>query len=132
MNITDPIADLLTRVRNGQSAGHDIVTVPASRVKIAITHILRREGFIRNYKCVRDKKQGLIKIALKYNEQGEGVIRDISRRSRPGRRVYLKSTDVKSIKGGYGIGIVSTSRGLLTDKEAKEQRLGGEYICSVF
>lgn len=128
----DPIADLLTRVRNGQKAGHEVVSVPASKLKIAITDLLKAEGFIRNYKCIRDKKQGLIKIALKYDEEGVGAIRGIDRVSKPGRRVYLGAEKLPYVKNGYGVAIVSTSRGVVTDRDARKNNLGGEFICSVF
>jgi small subunit ribosomal protein S8 len=133
MNITDSIADLLTRVRNAQKAKLDVINVPASKMKIAIAHILREEGFIRNYKCIRDRQQGVLKIALKYNEEsGEGIIKDITRQSRSSRRVYVEAKKIPFVKSGFGVAILSTSKGLMTDKEARKQNVGGEYICSVF
>lgn len=132
MNITDPIADLLTRVRNAQKAGHEVVAVPASKIKIAITHVLREEGFVRNYKCIRDSKQGILKIALAYDEAGKGVIRDIKRVSRPSRRHFVSADKLPYVKNGFGTAILSTSKGIMTDREARKNHVGGEYICSVF
>ena len=132
MNITDPIADLLTRVRNAQHAGLEVVNVPASKMKIGLTHLLKEEGYIRAYKCVRDDKQGILKIALKYTEDGKGVITGLERKSRPGRRFYVGSDRIPFVKNGFGFGILSTSKGLLTDRQAREARIGGEYICSIY
>jgi len=132
MNITDPVADLLTRIRNAQKAGHDIVALPASKMKIAITHILREEGFVRNYKCIRDNKQGILKIALAYDENRAGAIKEIRRVSRPSRRYYVGAGKLPFVKNGFGVGILSTSKGIMTDREARKQHVGGEYICSVF
>lgn len=132
MNTTDPIADLLTRVRNGQKAGHPVVTVPASKMKISIAHILRQEGFVRNYKCVRDGKQGVLKIALKYTDDGTGAIKFLKRESKGSRRHYVSADAIPYVKNGFGIGILSTSKGLMTDREARSQNVGGEYLCSVF
>jgi len=132
MNITDPIADLLTRVRNAQHAGLEVVNVPASKMKIGLTHLLKEEGYIRAYKCVRDDKQGILKIALKYTEDGKGVISGLERKSRPGRRFYVGSDKIPFVKNGFGFGILSTSKGLLTDRQAREARIGGEYICSIY
>lgn len=132
MNFNDPIADLLTRIRNGQKAGHDVVAIPASKMKISIAHILREEGFIKNYKCIRDAQQGVLKIALKYAEDGAGAIREIKRQSTPSRRFYKDSDELAFVRNGFGIGIYSTSRGIVTDREARQLKIGGEYICSVF
>ena len=132
MKITDPIADLLTRIRNAQKARIDVVSVPASKMKIAIAHILREEGFIVNYKCIRDNKQGILKIALRYSESGVGVIREIQRRSKSSLRSYVGADAIPYVKNGFGIGILSTSKGVMTDREARKQHIGGEYLCSVF
>lgn len=132
MNTTDPVADLLTNIRNGQGAKHDVIAIPASKLKIAIAHILREEGFIRNYKCVRDSKQGLLKIALKYDQDGNGVIRELKRVSKSSRRVYKSTKELPFVKNGYGIGIFSTPKGVMTDRDARKLRVGGEYLCSVF
>ncbi|MEZ4740931.1 MAG: 30S ribosomal protein S8 [Bdellovibrionota bacterium] len=133
MNVNDPIADLLTRIRNGQKARMEVITAPASKIKIAITHLLQQEGYIRAYKCIRDRKQGIIKIALKYSdEQGHGVIRNIKRESRGGRRRYVGCDKIPYVKNGFGIGILSTSQGVMTCKEARKRKIGGEYLCSVY
>jgi small subunit ribosomal protein S8 len=132
MNITDPIADLLTRIRNAQHAGLEVVNVPASKMKIGITHLLKEEGYIRAYKCVRDNKQGILKIALKYSEDGEGVIHGLERKSRPGRRWYVNADKIPFVKNGFGFNIISTSKGLMTDRQARKDKVGGEYICSVY
>lgn len=132
MNSTDPIADLLTRIRNAQKARQDVLVVPASKTKIAIVHILKHEGFIKNYKCIRDRKQGVIKIAMKYQEGGEGVITEMKRVSKPSRRVYCKAPEIPYVKNGFGIGILSTSNGVMTDRDARKLGVGGELMCSVY
>lgn len=132
MNITDPIADLLTRVRNAQKAGHEVVSIPASKMKISIAHILREEGFVANYKCIRDRQQGILKIALKYTEEGRPAISTIDRISTSSRRVYVTADKLPFVKNGFGLAIISTSKGLMTDREARKSKIGGEHICSVF
>jgi small subunit ribosomal protein S8 len=132
MTMTDPIADLLTRLRNAIVAKHARVDVPASRLKVAIIHILKDEGFIKNFKVSRDDRQGMIKIFLKYGEHNTPVINGLQRVSKPGRRVYLKSQEVLPVLSGLGIMIVSTSMGVMTDKEARSRNLGGEPICQIW
>tara|TARA_B100000902_G_C26790789_1_gene659728 strand:- start:120 stop:518 length:399 start_codon:yes stop_codon:yes gene_type:complete len=132
MNVTDPIADLLTRIRNGQQTGHEVIAIPASKLKIAIAHLLREEGFIRNYRCVRDGKQGLLKLALKFDDEGRGVIREIKRVSKSSRRCFVKSGEIPYVKNGFGTAILSTSKGLMTGRDARKLNIGGEYLCSVF
>ncbi len=132
MNITDPIADLLTRIRNAQHAKLEVVNVPASKMKIGITHLLKEEGYIRAYKCVRDNKQGILKIALKYGDEGESVINGLVRKSRPGRRWYVHTDKIPFVKNGFGFNIISTSKGLMTDRQARKDKVGGEYVCSVY
>lgn len=134
MNITDPIADLLTRIRNAQKAGFEVVSVPASKMKIAVTHLLQQEGFVRAYKCVRDNRQGMIKIALKYRDGAaqQGVFQSLKRESKPGRRVYVGATEIPYVKNGFGIGILSTSQGVMTCREARKRKVGGEYLCSIY
>lgn len=129
---TDPISDLLTRVRNGQHARHKSVVVPASRVKIAIASILKQEGFIKSYRCIRDKKQGILKIALKYRDPMHGVIREIRRVSKPGCRRYVGYRDIPLVKNGFGVVILSTSQGIMTDRDSRAKSLGGELLCSVY
>jgi small subunit ribosomal protein S8 len=130
--MTDPIADLLTRIRNGQRAGHETVTAPSSRMKLEITRILKAEGYIKNFKLISDNKQGLLKIFLKYDEEQSPTIQAIKRVSTPGRRVYAKVDKIPEVKNGMGIAIISTSRGVITDKKAKKDNLGGEVICTVW
>ncbi|MDR2460813.1 MAG: 30S ribosomal protein S8 [Deltaproteobacteria bacterium] len=132
MSMTDPIADLLTRIRNAIIARHDRVDVPASRLKVAIVRILKDEGFIKNFKVSRDTRQGLIRIFLKYTENNTPVIKGLTRVSRPGRRVYQKSSQILPVLSGLGVMIVSTSRGVMTDKEARRHNLGGESICQIW
>lgn len=131
--VTDPIADFLTRVRNAQMARHRIVEIPASNLKKRITEILYDKGYILKYKFEDDNKQGLIKIALKYNaETKEPAIRSLERVSRPGLRQYAKPSDIRRVKSGLGIAIVSTSKGVMTDKEARTQNVGGEVLCQIW
>jgi small subunit ribosomal protein S8 len=131
--VTDPIADFLTRVRNAQMARHRIVEIPASNLKKRITEILYEKGYILKYKFEDDNKQGLIKIALKYNaETKEPAIRSLERVSRPGLRQYAKPTDIRRVKNGLGVAIVSTSKGVMTDKEARSQNVGGEVLCQIW
>ncbi|WP_118974474.1 30S ribosomal protein S8 [Taibaiella koreensis] len=131
--VTDPIADFLTRVRNAQMARHRIVEIPASNLKKRITEILYDKGYILKYKFEDDNKQGLIKIALKYNaETKEPAIRSLERVSRPGLRQYAKPSDIRRVKSGLGVAIVSTSKGVMTDKEARAQNVGGEVLCQIW
>ena len=130
--VTDPIADYLTRIRNAQMAGHRIVEIPASNLKKRITEILYDQGYILKYKFEEDNKQGVIKIALKYDANTkQPAIRSLERISRPGLRQYAKPADIKRVINGLGIAIISTSKGGLTDKQAKLQNVGGEVLCFV-
>ena len=129
---TDPIADYLTRVRNAISANHRVVEVPASKLKKEITKILFDQGYILSYKFDDDSVQGTIKIALKYDENKESVIRKIQRISKPGLRKYSGANDLPRILNGLGIAIVSTSKGVMSDADARKQNIGGEVICKVF
>jgi small subunit ribosomal protein S8 len=131
--VTDPIADFLTRIRNAQMAGHRIVEIPASNLKKRMTEILYAQGYILKYKFEDDTKQGVIKIALKYDAQTkQPAIQSLERVSRPGLRTYAKPDEFRRVKGGLGIAIVSTSKGVLTDKEAKAANVGGEVLCYVY
>ena len=131
--VTDPIADFLTRVRNAQMAKHRIVEIPASNLKKRITEILYDKGYILKYKFEDDNKQGLIKIALKYDAQTkEPIIRSLDRISRPGLRQYAKPAEIKKVKNGLGIAIISTSKGVMTDKEARANNVGGEVLCHIW
>lgn len=130
--MTDPIADMLTRVRNGSNAKHDSVDVPASNIKKQLAQILVDEGFIKGYDVIDDSKQGIIRIDLKYGTQNEKVISGIKRISKPGLRVYVKSDEIPKVLGGLGVAILSTSKGVVTDKEARKEGIGGEVICYVW
>ena len=130
---TDPIADLLTRVRNAQMAGHRIVEIPASNLKKRITEILYNQGYILKYKFEDDSRQGVIKIALKYDATTkEPAIKTMERVSRPGLRQYAKPAEFRRVKNGLGVAILSTSKGVMTDKEAKAQNVGGEVLCYIY
>ncbi|GAB3012297.1 30S ribosomal protein S8 [Niabella terrae] len=131
--VTDPIADFLTRIRNAQMAGHRIVDIPASNLKKRITEILYKQGYILKYKFEDDNKQGVIKIALKYdNESRKPAIHSLERISRPGLRQYAKPADIKRVKNGLGVAIISTSKGVMTDKDARAQNVGGEVLCHIY
>jgi small subunit ribosomal protein S8 len=132
MSMTDPIADLLTRIRNGAMAKLQKVDIPSSNMKVGIVTVLKNEGYIKNYKLISDQKQGILRIYLKYINDSDSVISEIKRVSKPGGRRYVKSDKIPSIKQGLGIAILSTSKGLLTDKVARETGVGGELICTVW
>lgn len=132
MAMTDPIADLLTRIRNANMVKHTSVDVPASNVKNKIVEILLEEGYIKGFDVIEDGKQGLIRIELKYGENKERVITGLKRISKPGLRVYAKKTDIPKVLGGLGLAIISTSNGIITDKEARKLGVGGEVICYVW
>jgi small subunit ribosomal protein S8 len=132
MTMTDPIADMLTRVRNAITAHHDSVEVPGSNMKTALANILKEQGYIRDYVNIRDDKQGKLRIYLKYGPNGEKVISGIKRISKPGLRVYAGRDEIPRVLGGLGIAIISTSKGIMTDREAREQGFGGEVICYVW
>lgn len=131
--VTDPIADFLTRIRNAINANHRIVEVPASNLKKEMTKVLHDKGFIRNYKFVDDDKQGIIKIALKYNPQTkQSAITKLERISKPGLRKFADAETLPRVLNGLGIAILSTSRGVISDKEARSQHIGGEVLCYVY
>ncbi len=132
MTMTDPIADMLTRVRNANSVKHETVDVPASNIKKEIARILLEEGFIRGYDVIEDGKQGIIRIQLKYGQEGERVISGLKRISKPGMRIYANSEEIPKVLNGLGIAIVSTSKGIFTDKQARQNKVGGEVICYVW
>ena len=132
MHITDPIADMLTRIRNANSAKHDTVDIPASNMKKAIAQILVDEGYIKNYKLIEDGKQGIIRITLKYSENRSPVITGLRRVSKPGLRIYSSCADMPKVRKGLGIAIVSTSKGIMTDKKARELNVGGEVLAYVW
>ena len=132
MQITDPIADMLTRVRNAGSAKHESVDVPASKMKKAIAQILLDEGYIKNYQVIEDGIQGMIHITLKYNQNKEKVITGLRRVSKPGLRVYVGADELPRVLRGLGIAIISTSKGVMTDKKAREAHVGGEVLAFIW
>lgn len=132
MVMTDPIADYLTRIRNANMAKHDSVEIPASNIKKSISEILKREGFIRDYEVADDNKQGVIRVFLKYGPNGERVISGLKRISKPGLRNYVSAEDLPKVLNGLGIAIVSTSAGVITDKEARQKNVGGEVIAYIW
>ncbi|MGI6737348.1 MAG: 30S ribosomal protein S8 [Anaerovoracaceae bacterium] len=132
MTMTDPIADMLTRIRNANTAEHKSVDVPASKIKKSIAGILADEGYINGYEVIDDNKQGIIRISMKYGPEKEKVISGIKKISKPGLKVYAKASEVPKVLGGLGIAIISTSNGVISDKEARKLGVGGEVICYVW
>lgn len=132
MATTDPIADMLTRIRNANRARYKEAEIPSSNLKIEIAKILKQEGYIKDYEFIKDNKQGLIKIQLKYEPSKRGVISVINRVSKPGLRIYVKKGNIAKVLNGLGISILSTSKGILTDKKAREIGVGGELICTLY
>ena len=130
--MTDPIADMLTRIRNASNAKHDSVDVPASNIKKELAQILLNEVFVKGFDVIDDSKQGIIRVDLKYGKQNEKVISGIKRISKPGLRVYVKHDEIPRVLGGLGIVILSTSNGIMTDKVARKEKIGGEVICYVW
>jgi small subunit ribosomal protein S8 len=132
MSVSDPVADFLTCIRNAIGAKHRRLDVPSSRMKTALAKVLLRERFINNFKTIEDTKQGVLRIYLKYTNDETSVITDLKRVSKPGRRVYVGKERIPRVMGGLGVSVVSTSRGLMTDREARDAGLGGELICQVW
>ncbi|MDP5276895.1 30S ribosomal protein S8 [Chengkuizengella axinellae] len=132
MSMSDPIADMLTRIRNANTVRHETVEIPASKIKKDIAEILKSEGFIRDAEYIDDNKQGLIRIFLKYGVDNERVITGLKRISKPGLRVYAKNDELPRVLGGLGIAIISTSKGLMSDKGARQANSGGEVLCYVW
>ena len=132
MAVSDPIADFLNRIKNGQKARFDKVDIPASRMKANLARILKEEGYVKNYKLIKDDKQGIIRVLIKYGENREGAITGIKRVSKPGCRVYVGHDEIPRVMNGMGISIVSTSKGVLTDRQARKDGIGGELLCSVW
>lgn len=130
--MTDPIADMLTRIRNANVVKHETVDVPASNIKKELSRILLEEGFIRGYDVIEDGKQGIIRIQLKYGQSGERVISGLKRISKPGMRVYAAKDEIPKVLNGLGISVISTSKGMVTDKQARKENVGGEVICYVW
>ena len=132
MSISDPIADMLTRIRNAAKARFNSVDVPGSKLKIEIAKILKEEGFIRNYKFLKDGKQGIVRIYLKYGPGQSKIIYGLKRISKPSRRVYVRCKDIEPVYNGMGVAILSTSKGIMTDKTARREKLGGEILCNLW
>ena len=132
MTMTDPIADMLTRIRNALKASHEQVDIPSSKIKISIAKVLKAEGYVRNFKIISDGRHRLIRIFLKYDENGVPIIGGVKRVSKPSCRVYAGYDGIPKVLNGYGVNIISTSKGLLTDREARKLRVGGEILCSLW
>jgi small subunit ribosomal protein S8 len=132
MVMTDPIADMLTRIRNANMVKHDLVEFPASNMKKAVLDLLKLEGFIHNYEYIEDSKQGVLRVRMKYGPDREKVITGLKRISKPGLRVYAKRDEIPRVLGGLGIAVLSTSKGIMTDKQARKEGVGGEVICYVW
>jgi len=132
MVMSDPIADMVTRIRNAGKAKFNSVDIPGSKLKMELARVLKDEGFIRNYKFIKDKKQGILRVYLKYDEKETHAIYGIERVSKPSKRIYAKSKDVKPVLNGMGISILSTSTGIMTDKKARAKNVGGEILCNIW
>ena len=132
MKTSDPLSDLLTRLKNGMRAGHERVDVPASRVKEAVLKVLEEEGFVASFRKVQEAGRPVLRVGLKYDHEGEPIVSGIERVSRPGRRVYARAEAIPKVLGGLGVSIVSTSKGIVTDRTARQSRLGGEVLCNVW
>ncbi len=132
MTMSDPIADMLTRIRNAARARFNSVDIPGSNLKTELAKIMKTEGFIRNFKFIKDSKQGVLRVYLKYGSGQENVFRGLKRVSKPSRRIYLRSKDVRPVLNGMGISILSTPKGVMTDKRARAENVGGEHICDLW
>lgn len=132
MSMTDPIADLLTRIRNAHMAKHDRLDVPTSRLKVEICKLLKQEGYIKNFRLLDGAPVGVLRIFLRYDQNGTPAISHLGRVSKPGRRVYRGADSIRPVRNGLGLGIVSTSQGLVSDSDARERRLGGEVLCEIW
>jgi small subunit ribosomal protein S8 len=131
MSLSDPIADMLTRIRNASHAKHEKVDIPASKTKNAIARILKDAGYVKNFKVIEDRKQGILRVYLKYDENNMGIV-NLKRISKPGRRVYVDALHIPRVLNGLGISILTTSKGILTDRDARENSVGGEVLCHVW
>jgi small subunit ribosomal protein S8 len=132
MAMSDPISDMLTRIRNAGKEKFNSVDIPGSKLKTELARVLKDEGFIRNYKFIKDNKQGILRVYLKYDEKQTNAIYGLERTSKPSRRVYVKSKNIKPVLNGMGIAILSTSKGIMTDKKARFENVGGEILCNVW
>lgn len=132
MTMTDPISDLLTRIRNAHLAKHDRLDVPASKLKAELCRVLKDAGFVQDFRVIDGVPQGTLRVYLRYDEGGTPAIQHLRRISKPGRRVYRKADDLRPVRNGLGVGIVSTSQGVLTDAQARQRRVGGEVLCEIW
>ncbi len=132
MSMTDPIADMLTRIRNANMVEREAVNIPSSRIKVGIAEVLKKEGFIKDFKNIPDDKQGVLRVYLKYGPLNQKIINHIKRESKPGRRTYKQVENIGKVLNGIGIAIYSTSKGILSNKECRENKIGGEHICTVW
>ena len=132
MSMTDTIGDMLTRIRNGGKARFDKVDIPASRMKISLARIFKDEGFIKNYKVIKDNKQGILRVYLKYDDQNQPMIHRVERVSKPSRRVYAGCEELPKVQGGLGVAVISTSKGVMSDRQARKLGVGGEVLCRVW
>jgi small subunit ribosomal protein S8 len=132
MSMSDPIADMLTRIRNANMVKHESVEIPSSNLKAHLAENLKKEGYINGFELIADSKQGVLKISLKYDQHNNGVITGLKRVSKPGCRVYVQSNNIPKVMSGLGVSILSTSNGVITDKEARQQGVGGELLCEVW
>ncbi|MCF8036361.1 MAG: 30S ribosomal protein S8 [Desulfobacteraceae bacterium] len=130
--LSDPLADMLTRIRNAGQAKHKSVDIPGARVKVALADVMKREGYIRNYKFIKDNKQGMLRVFLKYDANEKHVIYGLERVSKPSRRVYAQSSEIRPVLNGLGVAVLSTSKGLMTDVQAKKENIGGEVLCNIW
>ncbi|MCX7914020.1 MAG: 30S ribosomal protein S8 [Thermodesulfovibrionales bacterium] len=130
--MTDPIADMLTRIRNALLIKNERIDIPSSRIKVEIAKILKEEGFIKSYKIIKDKRQGILRLTPKYGPDGKPIISGLMRVSKPGRRVYVGKDEIPKVMGGVGIAIITTSKGILTDKECRREGVGGEVLCYIW
>lgn len=130
--VNDPISDFLTRIRNAYQAYHDEVSIPASRLKTRLAEIMKDEGYVSDFTFVPDRRQGVLVVVLRYGEGGTPIIRGMQRESRPGRRLYVSSDKLPRVRNGLGTAILSTSRGVMTDRKARREKVGGEYLCSIW
>ena len=130
--VTDPVADMLTRIRNGSLAEHEKVDIPSSKLKVRLAEIHKEEGFIKNFRLIEDKRQGVLRVYLKYGPGQERVISGLRRVSKPGKRLYVGADRIPSVLGGMGVAILSTPQGVLTDRESRKAKVGGEVLCYVW
>ncbi|MCI0468621.1 MAG: 30S ribosomal protein S8 [Nitrospirae bacterium] len=130
--LTDPIADMLTRIRNAALIRSDKVDIPGSRLKVEIAKILKNEGFVKSYKIVRDKRQGILRVSLKYTPSNDSIISGLKRVSKPGRRVYVGKEEIPKVMGGVGMAIITTSKGIMSDKNCRQEGIGGEVLCYIW